>query len=246
MSEQETKDVDPESSPEEENRIPESRVAEMVGKAKDDVRTEMSGQYQGQLDSLRNQLTAVQQTPQGEPEKVWTLPELQALEDSGDLTRDQVLAIALDQQGKAITQQLRAEFQGDMAQQKQSDHLTAEMAKYTDQIPDLNKQGSEARERVAERYAELTKLGQPVGLATEILACREVFGPASRIKETTRETAERHTETGGAGAGPGKSNGSVPDIPDKFKAHYDKLIGMGQYKGWDDPKLKNELKHIRT
>ena len=72
------------------------------------------------------------------------------------------------------------------------------------------------------------------------------FGHADRIKETTRDTRETHAEAGSAGAGAEASNNAKgPKLSVRMKAHYDKMIADNYYSGYNDPKLKAELKYVK-
>ncbi len=167
--------------------------------------------------------------------------------DQGTLTQDQANEIADQQLEAKLKREFEQTLEEKLTVQRQVDTVATELNKYRDAYPDLMNAGSENRRRVTFEYEQLIAMGQPATPATEVLACRLAFGPANRLRETTRETKETHSETGGAAtASEPKGDGAPKSLNAKLKAHYAKQIERGAYKGWDDPVLKKELTYVRS
>jgi hypothetical protein len=235
-----------------ENRIPHTRVKEMVDKARDEGKSEL----QGELETLRLQNSTLQaQIELGKrrepgptpPPRGPGLTQLRKAVDDGEITQDQ-MDVELERQRQTSVRhemdqrdlKLKAEILSD-------NEAEAKFADYVDVYPDIQTEGSANREKVRAKYVDLLRRGHTEGKGTQLLAMEVCFGEVSKVREKTAETRDTHAETGGPGGSPGEGeqNGeedsakaaAAKKLSSVQMAHFQDLIGKGRYTGWDDEKL---------
>ena len=85
----------------------------------------------------------------------------------------------------------------------------------------------------------------PATEATEIVAVRNIFGPAEKIKETT--VRETHSEGAGGTSSGGKQTqkdkGWRGDCSADEVAFYEEMIKTGNYRGEKDPNFIKDLEY---
>ena len=200
---------------------------------------------------LGEQLAVAQAVPPAPaaPAEVPLTPEqLQVAVDEGRLTVDAAAEYTRNKERAA----LREDVKRDLASDDAAERIRSEVAAYKAARPGLNETGSEDWKAANEEYVHLTDvLGMPHNDATQVAACRNVFGPARFLGEAPEERRQSHQEAGGAGRGPrGESTGDK-DIPAKIKndknrlAHYTNMIEKGLYPGgWTDKDIAKEVKYM--
>lgn len=129
--------------------------------------------------------------------------------------------------------------------------VVARIAEYKKAIPALAQKHSPEWNAAATRWSQLVAEGYPETIQTELTALREIYGrdPAKAAereepRERTKERLTRGQETrssASARSEPGRSRRSAnepdPDLPADHKTYVEHMIRIGQYKGWDDPKV---------
>jgi len=192
------------------------------------------------------------------------------------LTEEQVMALVENKQislaqGMAYLRRLaaedaRAEAQrttaaalaelGTRAQQQQTAQMIAE---YKQAIPELGQKHSAEWTAVLQRYTKLVGEGYPETLQTELTALRELYGrePAKRRdeepRERTKERATRGAETPSSSASRAqtpsrraKGAEADPDLPADHRTYVEHMIRIGQYKGWDDPRVAKYAERAKS
>ena len=77
-----------------------------------------------------------------------------------------------------------------------------------------------------------------------------VLNPVFAIPARTADALDSHAEVrGGGGADEGEptttADGAPKDLAPHIKKEYQRLFDLGQYSGWNDPKVKKELTYLR-
>lgn len=186
--------------------------------------------------------------PEAKPAR-YTEEQVFAAVEKGDITNAQGLALLAKQIREDAKEEARRETQVAMAQQRQHQSeqgVSQKIAAYKAKVPGLALRGSDDWNRVAIRFQELVSEGHDGrNLLTELTAIRDVFGldPQEEPRERTKERAARTTETTSTSSSrttaPTRGRkASEPDaeLPQDARNYVQKLINLGQYKGWDDPK----------
>ncbi len=107
--------------------------------------------------------------------------------------------------------------------------LTEEVKRYTDLVPEVLTEGSDARAKVQQEYNYLTALGQPATLETELMALRSVYGPPDRLSSTARKARETHQEIGNGEDTEETGSSKWPKGMNKrFKDHYKGQVDSGR------------------
>lgn len=182
---------------------------------------------------LRGKLSAAP-APKVEDVREFSRAELDEQVTLGKITQAQADQIIDNQVDRRIDKRV-----GEKVDAKSiNDRLDAEIDEYAGLKPDIRKNGSPDRDRVAEEFKYLVQNGSPETKATELAALRAVFGPLSRLKaaaaagEGRRET---HKEgSGGAGSEePGtRTDGAPKGLTARQRDHYQKSIDKGLYRDW--------------
>jgi hypothetical protein len=224
--------------------VPRARLDEAVGKhasRADALAAELQREREERI--RLEERERLRSTP---PAPKITRAQLHELVREGKITEEQADA----EYEKQLQERIRSEVLRDSdAKQRikdRSNTINALLAQYKESIPDIATPGTEARSKVESEYRYLVDvLGEPEGIETEAKACRSAFGPPERAKELTRRRRDTHQESGG-----GSGSGDAPDknkkLPERIRTHYEKLIRIGRFKGWDDPGLKAELEYVSS
>ena len=177
--------------------------------------------------------------PPQAPAKSWTRAELQAEVDAGRLTKDQATDFWDRQRDAKVTESaVNAVLQ--VSQQKER---RREMAEYEKAVPDLADNDSAAFKKVQREYAYLvSELGMPARDETMLAALRGAFGPVETLRAARKAQPEPFNETGGGGGAPaGEEVAKGLKLRPEEKAHYEKAMRSGLYKGgWEDVKKERD------
>jgi hypothetical protein len=170
----------------------------------------------------------------------YTRVELQKFVDEGKIS--QVDANSLwDKQTEAnILANVDAKLDARLKQDSQAVAVKAQVDRYKELVPDMMVLDSEARRKVDAEFQTLVDLGQPNdkadgGLTTELLALRNVFGPAEALQRSRAEL-QTHQESGARGGDFSSSDGGLTKdgwpkgLSERQRAHYDEQIRKGIYK----------------
>ena len=176
-----------------------------------------------------------------EPVREFTRAELQAQVDDGRMTPDESDRILSDQSERKIEEKVTQRIESAAQTKTNATAMQSEIGRYTSARPDILVAGSEDWELVsAEFNRQKDVLGKPDTIDTELTALMAVFGPSNRLQNGKEKERQTHQETGSDGGGEGKKETS-PKLPAHVKKHYENMISMGQYSGWDDERLKKEI-----
>lgn len=235
-----------------ENRIPQSRVAIMVDKAREEGKAELQtqiGQMQEQLQELRDsrirQEEQAKQAP-AQQQKVYSRSELQTAVDAGTITQDTAADISERQFEARIVADTEKQIEERMTATRKSEVIERQITSYREAMPDLLNHGSESRVRLQAEYKTLLSMDYPDNLQTELMALRSTFGPPERIRETTRNKRASAEEVGGGGGSAEGDAGSGSNVvPAHLRTQYAAEIAKGAYTGWDDPNIKAEMKYVK-
>lgn len=194
---------------------------------------------------------AAPQTPR--PER-FTEEQVLAAVDRKEITLAQGLALLSRQAKEEAKEEARKEVEQKLSAERGQKSLQSVVSKiqaYQQAIPGLRQRGSAEWNSVVAQYTELVEEGHKPDQLTELAALKLVFGKDpgkhEEVRESTRERVARTTETPSAGTNrtrtgasrPTRSVESDPDLPPSVRDHIGKMIRIGQYKGWDDPKVKS-------
>ncbi len=219
--------------------LPRERVNEMVGEAKDlarEARAELEREREARI-KLEAKLE------QGNTqEKVYTRAELNALVKDEKISSDQADTIWEKQLEEKFERRLDEKLNAALNSSNAETRVTTELNQYRELVDDLDKVGSENRNKVEQEYRYLVGIGQPYSVATELAAVRTVFGPVEKLRKAKASLSmESHQETGGGKTGTGKTPEFQDTLTARRKEHYQKMIDDGMYKNWDE--VKEELKY---
>lgn len=186
-------------------------------------------------DALEAEVRALKAAPAKEaPPKPPTRTELLALVDAGTITQ----AVADAEWERQIIAKVKGEVGVATASMSVAQRVDADLAEYKKIAGDAWVAGSPERTKVEAAYRRLVSRGLPETASTELTALENVFGDIDALRESKKARtgpAEQHSETGGArGASGGGSpkDEAVKGLTAREKAHYERLIQSGVYKGW--------------
>lgn len=208
---------------------------------------ELSTQLQQSREDVARLEGRLEAQPPPEKPKEYTRAELREAVENETLTQDRADAIWETQLTDKVTREAAAAARAEAAALSRQEKHDAAVAKYTTAHPELADKSSAKFRRVEQKYRELLAGGQPEGRSTELVALELTLGSADIPADTTDARRESHAETGGSGGGkPGKPAAEgAGKVPAKYRDHYAHMIEIGQYEGWDDPKIKAELSYMK-
>jgi hypothetical protein len=203
--------------------VPIDRAERMASNAKIEAREAA----EKRIADLEERVAATTTTAQ--PQRKYTRAELQSFVDAGQITQD-VANSTWDNQLEAKV--LRAAEQ--RVDQKLSAHSTtssvqSQIDRYKQFIPDVNDKQSDGYAKVTAAFNDLVDLGYARngadGRKTELLALREVFGPAAQLQQSRTEL-QTHQESGARGgsddgAGDTTEDGWPKDMSAKQRSYYE-------------------------
>lgn len=184
-----------------------------------------------------------------------TEEQVAAAIERGEITQAQGLQILARQNREDAKAEARRETQAQLAElgtQAQAQQVASLIESYKEHVPALARRGSDEWNEAAARFNQLVREGYPRTLATELQALRELYGrdpskAADRdgppVRERTKERVTRGQETTASSSGrspsPRRRAGEPdPDLSTDHQNYVNRMIQIGQYKGWDDPKVQ--------
>lgn len=135
------------------------------------------------------------------------------------------------------------------------------IGQYKEHVPGLGRRGSPEWNETAARFHALVREGYPSTIATELQALRELYGrdpskagggESAAVRERTKERATRGAETSSPSSSrtgtPRARRASEPDadLSAEHRSYVERMIQIGQYKGWDDPRAQKYAERAKA
>jgi hypothetical protein len=175
--------------------------------------------------------------------ETFTESQVQQAIDEGHISHAQGSKLLAKQEIAEATGNLKQELRDELASDSGVRQIASHIDNYGQLVPGLRKQGSPEWQAANAEYKNLVGLGMPHSKATEVVACRNVFGSPEAIRSAQNETRDTHPEVGSGGRGSFSSSSSpVPKVfrGTHFEKDYSREIELGTYTGWDDKNLLKE------
>lgn len=189
--------------------------------------------------------------------------QVAAAVERGEITQAQGLQILSRQYREDAKSEARREVQATLVEagtHAATQHVGQLIGQYKQAVPGLAKRGSDDWNEAAQRFHELVREGYPNTIATELQALRELHGRdpskagssgADPVRERTKERATRGQETTAPAArAPARTRRSStepdPDLSADHRTYVQRMIQIGQYKGWDDPKAVKYVSRAKS
>ena len=203
----------------------------------------------GQVHDLKRKVEDLSKPPVvTEQAREFTRAELAASVEKGNLTQEQANDLWERQLMDRATKAARETASEVVTTNRTTGLIDAEMRRYKELVPDVMREGTEARARVAEEYKYLVDRGHPENRTTELAALRAALGSTEKLeKAKSRSKPDVHAdEQSGAGGDDdtGGDKGPIKGLSARERDYYTSQIAKGRYKDWDA--VKEELKHANT
>lgn len=196
------------------------------------------------------------ETPAQTPTEVksFTRIELERFVEEGRIDRSEIDTILANQLRTEVRNEVRQEISTALSEHDRSTRVSSQIGRYRRALPNLDKTGTEERQRLEDEYTYLTQqMKLPPTEETELIAARTAFGPIEKV-ESVRPVESQplsHNELGTGDAGPvgNLDNQPLPNRggpPAELKLtvdetrYYEDLIGKNIYSGW--PAVAEEIK----
>lgn len=182
-----------------------------------------------------------------EKPKRYTAEQVQKAVEAGQITQAEAMDYVAETKAQAAAEAVeRRRLERERAERPVSE-AQREMADYLEAKPGLRDKSDPKFNEVARVYQELTgRYGMADNLVTEVLALRQVYGPASglrasrEVREMTREAADLHAETA-AGGGTGGKGGNNADPLAKVPKRY---VEFWTKRGFSRDEMVKEAKYL--
>ena len=179
-----------------------------------------------------------EQTKSSQPKETYSRAELLSMVDDGQLSQLKADSLWESQIEKNVTEKVLQQVESSNANSR----VGRELDRYIEIVPDLMKDGSEDRAKVATEFSYLVGHGSPGDQSTQLAALRTVYGSIEKLSKKSTQHVGTHQETGGGlKPEPKTEKGLLKTLSSREKAHYEKGIEKGLYKGWDD--VEKELEY---
>lgn len=179
-----------------------------------------------------------EQAKSNQPKETYSRAELLSMVDDGQLSQLKADSLWESQIEKNVTEKVLQQVESSNANSR----VGRELDRYIEFVPDLMKDGSENRAKVAKEFSYLVSHGSPGDQSTQLAALRTVYGSIEKLSKKSTQHVETHQETGGGHKPEPKTDkGLLKTLSSREKAHYEKGIEKGLYKGWDD--VEKELEY---
>ena len=184
---------------------------------------------------------------QAEPEYSWE--QLEKAIEAGTITR----AWAQDYRERLVERKAveaaEKRLESKLQTSSQDTVVLAELERYKRALPSLNETGSPEHTKVQREYAYLVgTLRYPPTYATQLAAARSAVGDIDTVESTAQAKRAAHArqepymETQSSGGRPQpKGKDPIAQLSPEQKAHYEKMIKLNRYNGWDD--VRKELEY---
>lgn len=174
-----------------------------------------------------------QQPPQEQRE--YTVAELDQAVAAGQITQQQRDHMFASQVRSASIKEATNAARQVVETETRTNQLDSELKQYADFAPDVLKDGSPTRQRVASEYKYLVSKGAPENLTTELAAVRAALGPIERMRqfaEARRRDPEAFREMTGGNLTPQQKReaDAFSRLSAAQQKHYSKLIDRGVYR----------------
>jgi hypothetical protein len=216
----------------------------MIATAVKKVKDEFSAQIEEKT-KAQNEANA------SRPVQQYTRTQLSEFVEAGRLTQEAADSIYERQIEDRVTRRATEEATKAVATQHQQRTVAEQMAEFQGLVPDAWEEGTPEREQVAAAYASLRATGiKGTKDELELAALIAAFGDPAKIRKARglgRSGPSESFEDSGSSGGrrrqgsEGDADESPRGITPAQKAHYEKGIAAGRYKGWAD--VREELKY---
>lgn len=175
-----------------------------------------------------------EQTQQDNTQREYSVVELDNAVAAGQITqaqRDQIFATQIER--KAMTQAQQAAHQI-IETTTRENTLDTQLQQYAQVAPDVAREGSPLRQRVAQEFEFLVQNGAPRDLTTELAAVRAVMGPLERAKQYAQgrrlgPDAGRDSYGGSMSPMERRAADAFDRLDPVKQQYYQKLINQGVY-----------------
>lgn len=175
-----------------------------------------------------------EQTQQDNTQREYSVVELDNAVAAGQITqaqRDQIFATQIER--KAMTQAQQAAHQI-IETTTRENTLDTQLQQYAQVAPDVTREGSPLRQRVAQEFEFLVQNGAPRDLTTELAAVRAVMGPLERAKQYAQgrrlgPDAGRDSYGGSMSPMERRAADAFDRLDPVKQQYYQKLINQGVY-----------------
>lgn len=234
--------------------VPRERMNEAVGKAVAPLqqRVEQLIASQAQLE----QQIQTQETAPKKDEVVYTLAELRTAVADEKISQAQADAIYDQQSQKSIKSQVDSSIKAHLDQSDAKRLVDDQLNEYMKLLPDLLKEGSDARTKVATEYNRLaTTFGMPVAKSVDdtklqVAACQVAFGEIEQLRQAkardvTNENRDTHQEFDGNGQDQSTEGDQkvMKKLDSRQRKYYQGMIDKKFYKDWKE--VDEELKFAK-
>ena len=236
------------------HNLPPYRVNEIVEKAVERTRAELTAAFNARLATQAAEIETLKNAkPKQQPETPqYTRAQLNAAVEAGTLTQEVADQLWENQVEARITKRVETKVVAQATEQQREQAADRGLAEYQGLVPDAWVPGTDDRKAVDREFTNLLGLGFPRTKATELAALRAAFGDPEALRRSReagrRGPADTHQETGGASGrrrqgGDGDDGGEdapPSNLTPHQREHYNRAIQNGVYASWKD--VKAELK----
>ncbi len=212
--------------------IPKSRLDEVLGEVRE----------------LKRELREKTDKPKPEePTREFSRAELAASVEKGNLTQEQANDLWERQLVERATKAARETASQIVTVKETANRIDAEMRRYKELVPNVMREGTDERSKVAEEYSYLVSLGEPEDRRTELKALRSAFGSVEKLEKSrsrAKPDVQPDEQTGAGGDAGGGDKDGIKGLTARERDYYRDQISKGRYKDWDA--VKEELKHANT
>ena len=178
-----------------------------------------------------------------QPAREYTRVELQGFVESGRINQNDANALWDQQLEAKVFRNVETKLDARLTSDSRAVAVKSQVDRYKELVPDMLLPDSETRQKVETEFKALVALGQPNhteqgGLNTELLALRNVFGPAEALRQSRTEL-QTHQESGARGAvddedGDLTKDGWPKGMSARQRAYNDILLRKGVIKSKDE------------
>ena len=178
-----------------------------------------------------------------QPAREYTRVELQGFVEAGRINQNDANSLWDQQLESRVLRNVETKLDKRLDKDSRAVAVQGQVDRYKTLVPDMLLPDSETRQKVEKEFEALVELGQPGhkeqgGLNTELLALRNVFGPAEALRQSRTEL-QTHQESGARGAvddedGDLTKDGWPKGMSARQRAYNDILLRKGVIKSKDE------------